>query len=217
MSLAHSDLSARGGKALTTESTAAPLTGRRLRIGPVWVDVMTFAQALRAIESLVDARSGGAVFTPNVDHVVKASKNAAFRSAYQRASLSFADGMPLIWASRILGCPLPERVTGSDLLVPILQMAARRRWRVYLLGGAPGVAEASARMLTEQMGIVVAGWDDSRIASDGSDSGGSVERVRAAQADLVFVALGPPKQELWIDMASDAIRPAVALGVGASL
>ena len=199
------------------QSSTSAVTARRLRIGSVWVDVMTFAGALRAIESLVDARQGGSVFTPNVDHVVKASSNEAFRSAYQRASLSFADGMPLIWASRILGCPLPERVTGADLLLPILQLAARRGWRVYLLGGAQGVAEASARMLTEQMGIVVAGWDDSRIAGDGTDSGGSVERVRAAQADLVFVALGPPKQELWIDKASDTIRPAVALGVGASL
>ncbi|MEO6236666.1 MAG: WecB/TagA/CpsF family glycosyltransferase [Vicinamibacterales bacterium] len=178
---------------------------------------MTFTGGLRAIEALVDARRGGAVFTPNVDHVVKASSHEGFRSAYDRASLSFADGMPLIWASRLLGCPLPERVTGSDLLLPILQLAGRRRWRVYLLGGAPGVAEACAHLLTEQMGIIVAGWDDSRIAQDGTDSGGSVARVRAAQADIVLVALGPPKQELWIDRASDAIRPAVAMGVGASL
>jgi N-acetylglucosaminyldiphosphoundecaprenol N-acetyl-beta-D-mannosaminyltransferase len=126
--------------------------------------------------------------------------------------------MPLIWASRLLGCPLPERVAGSDLLLPLLELAARRRWRVYLLGGAPGVAEATAKMLTERMGITVAGWDDSRIESDGSDpTGGSFARAGAARADLVFVALGPPKQELWIDRAREAINPAVALGVGASL
>jgi N-acetylglucosaminyldiphosphoundecaprenol N-acetyl-beta-D-mannosaminyltransferase len=100
----------------------------------------------------------------------------------------------------------------------VLQMAARRKWRVYLLGGAPGVAPAVAQMLTEQMGITVAGWDDAWIERDGSDpSGNSVAKARAAQADLVFVALGPPKQELWIHRSMDAIRPAVALGVGASL
>ena len=218
MSPAESRPSADGTNASTAESSIPGLSSRRLRIGPVWVDVLNFRGALHAIEALVDSRQGGAVFTPNVDHVVKASSNEAFRSAYQRASLSFADGMPLIWASRLLGCRLPERVTGSDLLMPLLQLAARRRWRVYLLGGAPGVAEASARMLTQQMGIIVAGWDDSRIAGDGTDGGGgSIARVRAAKPDLVFVALGPPKQELWIDLASEAIRPAVAMGVGASL
>jgi N-acetylglucosaminyldiphosphoundecaprenol N-acetyl-beta-D-mannosaminyltransferase len=182
------------------------------------VDVLSFADALREIEALVDARQGGAVFTPNVDHVVKAESNEAFRRAYDDVSLSFADGMPLIWAAPLLGCTLPERVAGSDLLMPVLQMAARRKWRVYLLGGAPGVAPAVAEMLREQMGITVAGWDDARITSDGSDlSGNSVARVRAAQADLVFVALGPPKQELWIHRSLETIRPAVALGVGASL
>jgi len=184
----------------------------------VWVDVLTFADALREIENLVDRKQGGAVFTPNVDHVVKAASNEAFRQAYERASLSLADGMPLIWVSPLLGCRLPERVAGSDLLVPVLELAARRRWKVYLLGGAPGVAPAVAKLLTEQMGITVAGWDDCRIESDGSDpTNGSFARAGAAKADLVFVALGPPKQELWIDRARDVIHPAVALGVGASL
>jgi N-acetylglucosaminyldiphosphoundecaprenol N-acetyl-beta-D-mannosaminyltransferase len=191
---------------------------RRLRIGSVWVDVVTFADALREIEKLVDRRQGGAVFTPNVDHVVKAASNDAFRRAYDRVDLSLADGMPLIWVSPLLGCALPERVAGSDLLLPLLELAARRHWKVYLLGGAPGVVEAMASMLSERMGIAVVGWDDSRIESNGSDpTGASFTRARAANADLVLVALGPPKQELWIDQARNVIHPAVALGVGASL
>src|SRR5687768_4810266 len=179
-------------------------TCRRLLIGGVWIDVLTFAEALRAIERLVDRREGGSVFTPNVDHVVKASTNEPFRRAYSRASLSLADGMPLIWMSKLLGCPLPERVAGSDLLVPTLELAARRGWRVYLVGGAPGVAEEAAKKMTEEMGVNVVGWDDSRIEPDGSDPGGrSFAQVKASGADLVYVALGPPKQELWIDRARD--------------
>jgi N-acetylglucosaminyldiphosphoundecaprenol N-acetyl-beta-D-mannosaminyltransferase len=190
----------------------------RLRIGRVWVDALTFDQALVEIEELVDRGEGGAVFTPNVDHVVKAESNEAFKKAYDRVSLSLADGMPLIWASPLLGCRLPERVAGSDILLPVLQLAARRRWRVYLLGGASGVAEACSRLLTEEMGITVAGWDDARIESDGSDpTGQSFARARAAKPDLIFVALGPPKQELWIARSLDMLRPAVSLGVGASL
>jgi N-acetylglucosaminyldiphosphoundecaprenol N-acetyl-beta-D-mannosaminyltransferase len=191
---------------------------RRLRIGDIWVDVLTFQETLQEIERLVDRKQWASVFTPNVDHVVKAASSQPFREAYDRVSLSVADGMPLIWASPLLGCSLPERVAGSDLLVPVLVMAARRHCRVYLLGGAPGVAPAVARLLTEQMGITVAGWDDCRIDQTGTDAdGGSFERARAARADIIFVALGPPKQELWIDRARTLVGPAVALGVGASL
>jgi N-acetylglucosaminyldiphosphoundecaprenol N-acetyl-beta-D-mannosaminyltransferase len=200
----------------------SPLTDaqphRRLRIGTLWIDALSFAEALREIEILVDGGHGGAVYTPNVDHVVKAESNEAFRRAYERASLSLADGMPLVWVSGLLGCPLLERVTGSDLLVPVLEMAARRHWRVYLLGGAPGVAEATAKLLFEDFGVCVVGWDDCLIKIDGSDvEGDSIKRAKEARPDLILVGLGPPKQELWIDRAADAVRPAVAFGIGAGL
>jgi N-acetylglucosaminyldiphosphoundecaprenol N-acetyl-beta-D-mannosaminyltransferase len=191
---------------------------RRLRIGTLWIDAVSFAEALLEIEKLVDRGEGGAVYTPNVDHVVKAESNEAFRRAYDQVNLSLADGMPLVWVAGLLGCPLPERVAGSDLLIPLLELAAKRRWRVYLLGGAPGSAETATSLLTEQLGVHVVGWDDCRIASDGSDaSGESVARARAAKADLILVGLGPPKQELWIHRASDSLGPAVALGIGAGL
>jgi N-acetylglucosaminyldiphosphoundecaprenol N-acetyl-beta-D-mannosaminyltransferase len=99
-----------------------------------------------------------------------------------------------------------------------MELAARRRWRVYLLGGAPGVAPAAAQLLSEKRGVHVVGWDDCRIGIDGSDgTGDSIARAREAKPDLVLVALGPPKQELWIHLAAEAIRPAVAFGIGAGL
>jgi N-acetylglucosaminyldiphosphoundecaprenol N-acetyl-beta-D-mannosaminyltransferase len=191
---------------------------RRLRIGSLWVDAVTFDEALRAIEKLVDEGKGGAIYTPNVDHVVKAESNEAFRHCYDDVSLSLADGMPLVWVSRFLGCRLPERVAGSDILLPLMKLAAQRRWRVYLLGGGVGAARTAAKRLADELGVVIVGWDDCRIEKDGSDpTGQSAEKVRAAKPDVVLVGLGPPKQELWIHRYRDATGPTVSLAIGAGL
>jgi N-acetylglucosaminyldiphosphoundecaprenol N-acetyl-beta-D-mannosaminyltransferase len=201
-----------------TNEIEQPRVRRGLRIGKVWVDALTRTGALDAIEGLVDSGAGGAVYTPNVDHVVNAESDEALRIAYGRANLSLGDGMPLLWVAPLLGGRLPERVAGSDIFLPLMERAAQRSWRVYLLGGAPEVVEAAAVRLRQEFGVNVVGWNSPAIGRDGSDvSGDSVEAVRDGRADLVIVALGSPKQELWIDRAGDAIRPAVALGLGAVL
>ena len=191
----------------------------RVRIGHLWLDVVSFSGALRKIEELVDAGEGGSVFTPNVDHVVTAEDDPAFRTAYEAASLVVADGQPLIWASRLLRTRLPEKISGSDLVWPLMEAAARRRWRVYLLGGAPGVAEAAATRFANELGVAIVGVDSSRIPDDAPPSGEdpAADRVRRAAPQLVLVALGAPKQEKWIYRASGRIRPAVAIGIGATL
>jgi N-acetylglucosaminyldiphosphoundecaprenol N-acetyl-beta-D-mannosaminyltransferase len=188
-------------------------------MGRLWVDAVTFRQALARIEALVDARAGGAVFTPNVDHVVTAEVDPAFRDAYAAASLVLADGMPIVWGSRLLGTALPEKISGSDLVWPLLELAATRGWRVYLLGGAPGVAEAAGRRVAGELGVHVVGVDSPEVSLDprpGEDDP-VVERVRKASPDLLLVALGAPKQERWIHRNGPRLGPAVALGVGASL
>jgi N-acetylglucosaminyldiphosphoundecaprenol N-acetyl-beta-D-mannosaminyltransferase len=184
------------------------------------IDSVTLAQALEAVEALVRSGEGGSVFTPNVDHVVQASENARMRAAYGRASLSLVDGTPLLWAARLFGETLPEKVTGADFVPPLLSLAAERGWRVYFLGGAPGVAEAARNKLRERLPLLqVVGVDESRIDVDESPEQrkGVVEAIRAAHPQLVFVALGAPKQEIWIDQVGEALRPAVFLGIGASL
>jgi N-acetylglucosaminyldiphosphoundecaprenol N-acetyl-beta-D-mannosaminyltransferase len=210
---------ARGEKWRVASNPAPPPTPR-LRIGRLELDPLGLEEALDAIEALVLAGQGGAVFTPNVDHVVKAERDAELRGAYAAADLALADGMPLVWASRLLGAPLPERVAGSDLVVPLAARAARRGWRLYLLGGAPGDAARAAEVLARDPGVRIAGVDapDLDLSPAGAEAcRAAAERVRAARPDLVYVALGAPKQELWIHRHLDLLRPAVVLGVGASL
>ena len=192
----------------------------RWRLGGVIVDRLGFAEALAAIEALVDRGEGGAVFTPNVDHVVIAETDARLRAAYARVSLSLADGMPVVWASRLFGPRLPEKVSGSDLVLPLMRLAAARQWRVYLAGGADGVAGRAAEALQRQIPhLGVVGTEGPRIDMDAPASGREdvLARIREARPDLVLVAFGSPKQELWIDETRDALRPAVLVAVGAGL
>lgn len=202
------------------EAESARPAGPRLAIGHVPVDVVTLAGALDAVARLVEAGRGGAVFTPNVDHVVKAERDPELRAAYAAADLSLADGMPLVWASRLLGTPLPERVAGADLVLPLAARAAERGWSIYLLGGAPGDAERAAGELVRRFGVRIAGVDAARIElgeTDAAEHRAVVDRIRAAAPDLVYVALGAPKQELWIHRHRAELGSTVLLGVGASL
>jgi N-acetylglucosaminyldiphosphoundecaprenol N-acetyl-beta-D-mannosaminyltransferase len=186
----------------------------RVRIGRIWIDSVTFDEALTAIEALTG--HGGAVFTPNVDHVVTADKNEEFRAAYEAADLSLADGQWVVWASRVLKTPLPAKISGSDLTLPLAKLAGEKGRSIYLLGGAPGAAEAAGKRLTAECGVRICGIDSPRIDLNKPDPA-IVERMKLAAPDLVLVALGSPKQELWIHRNREALRPAVLLGIGATL
>lgn len=199
------------------EGSPAPASRWQVRLGRVWIDRVGFDGALERIEALVSAGQGGAVFTPNVDHLVMAEDDLAFRTAYENVSVCLADGQPLVWLSRALGTPLPEKVSGSDLVWPLMQLAGRSGWRVYLLGGAPGAARIAGDRFTRELGVQVVGVDDARIEVGGESGRSAVERVRKARPDLLLVALGAPKQELWIHDALARMGPTVAIGVGATL
>ena len=191
----------------------------RLKVGAVPIDVVTFAGALDAIEALVSAKRGGFVVTPNIDHVVLAEQNDAFRAAYQGASLSLVDGQPLVWASPMVGERLPEKISGSDLVGPLLERAAQKKWRVYFLGAGPGVAELAAQKVKERYGTLVVGCDSPMLSTNPEDpaSQAAFAKVREAKPDLLLLALGAPKQEVLMHRLRAQYAPAVAVGVGASL
>lgn len=190
---------------------------QRYRIGNLPVDAVDLEGALDVIERLVAAGQGGTVFTPNVDHVVLAQHDVRLRAAYDAVSLSLVDGTPVLWASRLLGTPVPEKVSGSDLVAPLLGRAAAKGWRVYFLGGDPGVAErAKAEILRQLPTLQIVGIDSPRIQVDNVEPE-IIARVRAARPDIVLVALGAPKQEIFSHEQREALKPAVLLGVGASL
>lgn len=191
----------------------------RVRIGEAWIDALTFDAAIASIAALVERGTGGVVVTPNVDHIVRLAHDAAFRAVYARADLSLADGQPVLWAARALGTPLPQKVSGSDLVLPIARLAAERGWRVYLLGGSPGAAEGAAERMRREYGTDIVGIDAPSVSVDGDPATEEaiVARIRVARPHVVLVAFGAPKQERLSARIRDAVRPAVLLCVGVSL
>ncbi len=202
------------------ERVEPPARRPRVRIGHASIDDLTLSEGLQTIAELVAQGRGGTVCTPNVDHVVLLEEDARLREAYASASLVCADGMPIVWASHLLGTPLRAKVSGSDLIGPLMQLAAVSRWRVYLLGGGAGVAERAAERLTrDARGLAIVGCDARAIDLDRDPPTHDelVADLRAARPDLVLVALGCPKQEILMHRIASAVRPAVCVGVGAGL
>jgi N-acetylglucosaminyldiphosphoundecaprenol N-acetyl-beta-D-mannosaminyltransferase len=153
------------------------------------------------------------ICTVNPEFVVDAQRDAAFRQTLLNADLRVADGVGVAWAARLLGAPVPERVTGSDGIDRIAAEAARQGWRVYFLGAGPGVAQATATLLaTRHPGLPVAGW------YSGSPNAAEwpliEEKLRVATPDVLFVAYGHPRQDFWIGVHRAELPCAVALGVG---
>ena len=154
----------------------------------------------RVLEDLA-ARRGGWIVTPNLDHLRQLRRGGPLTSCYAEADLVMADGMPLVWASRLQRTPLPGRVSGSDLIWSLSAAAARAGRSVYLLGGDPGTAEeTSARLAARSPGLRVAGCYCPPLGFEQRAEGLAevVARLSAARPDVVFVALGSPKQEVLI-------------------
>lgn len=198
---------------------AASPSPSRVRVGALELDVLRQSEAIDAIVRLVRERRGGTVFTPNVDHIVQAEHDLAFREAYSRTSLSLVDGTPVLWAARLLGTPLPEKLSGSDLFEPLIERAAAEGLRVALLGGGPGVAELAAQNLRQKLPqLQVVDTLAPRVGLTATDEErAAVERLKQAKADIIFVCLGAPKQELFADRNREALAPAVLIGFGAAV
>jgi N-acetylglucosaminyldiphosphoundecaprenol N-acetyl-beta-D-mannosaminyltransferase len=162
---------------------------------------------------------GGWVLTPNLDIVRMMAVSPALWEFLGRADLMVADGMPIVWASRLLGDPLPERVAGSSLVSTLSAGAAREGRSVYLLGGDAGTADAAAEELRRRhptLRIAGTHCPPQGFEHDAGVLAAIHERIRQARPDVVYVALGCPKQERLIEHVRPAAPNAWYLGVGIS-
>jgi N-acetylglucosaminyldiphosphoundecaprenol N-acetyl-beta-D-mannosaminyltransferase len=168
----------------------------------------------------LDAGKGGWVITPNLDHMRRAETDTEFKEMLDLADVVVADGTPLIWASRLQGTPLPERVAGSSLVWSLAHAASKNNRSLYLLGGDPGAADKAAQVLKNRYpDLKIAGTDCPPIGFDKEPDGIDkvLQKVLDASPDIVYVALGSPKQERLIRQVRVRLPHVWWLGVGISL
>lgn len=201
----------------------APVLARRTRTLGVQVDVLTMDQAVATVVGYLEDPDPSApcriVVTPNLDHAVQLRENERLALAYQSASLILADGMPLVWASRLGSTPLPERVTGSDLTPRVLG-AASAGTRVFLLGGseeASAAAEQTVRQRYPGLSLVGRLSPPRGFEHDAAWSDRIVQALTDSRAQLVVLGLGAPKQELWAHAHQARLPGMVLLCVGATI
>jgi len=185
----------------------------------VRIDSVDLESAVVLIESAISDRSPMQIATVNLDFLVRAQRSAELRSVLNRCQLNVADGMPVVWLSRLTGRPLAGRTAGSDLIPMALGRLAARGARVFLFGGERAVALEAARRLEEAYpGLVIAGHcEPPRAAIDRMPNRSIVRLIQAARPDVLLVALGNPKQELWIARHLAGLGVSVAIGVGCTL
>lgn len=177
-------------------------------------DNVTMEEALDRAEALIAAGGTHYVVTPNAEFVQMAKKDPEFQALLNGADLVIPDGVGVVHAARILGRPLKGRVPGVEFAAGLCARLASGGGRLFLLGAKPGVAElAAARLQGEYPGLTVCGAHDGYFKEDGPVA----EEIRAAQADVVFVCLGAPKQELWMVRNGAACGARLLVGLGGSL
>jgi N-acetylglucosaminyldiphosphoundecaprenol N-acetyl-beta-D-mannosaminyltransferase len=222
-SFAFSEPSAReraAGDDSRTEPAAAASSHRwPVAMLGVPFDNLGVSSAIARMETMIATRHPHYVVTANVDFLVQSLRDIELQRILLEADLVLCDGTPLVWASRLLGNPLPERVAGSDVVPLLIHTAAERGYRVFFLGAGAGVAGAAAERLQARYPTlkIVGHYSPPFNRLLEMDHDEIVQRVREAKPDILLVSFGCPKQEKWLNMHFRTLDVPVAVGVGATL
>lgn len=188
----------------------------KVNILGVNVDIVTISEAADKIMGFFNEDKLHTVFTPNSEIIMRAYKDKEFCDLLNKASLLTADGIGVVYASRILKKPVSERAAGYDIACQVLEKMNYTDRKLFLFGGKPGVAEkAKENLLKKYPSLNIVGTRNGYFKSEEEDE--IVDEINNSGADIVFVCLGAPKQEQWIDRHKDTLKAKVAMGIGGSL
>lgn len=187
-----------------------------IRILGVPVHALTMQEAVDTLEERLLAKEQTFVVTANAEIIMMCQENAEYNEIVgQKADLVLPDGAGAVWAGRHLGYKVPERVAGFDLYNKLLALAAQKGYCSYFFGGAPGIADA-AKAKAEELypGVQVVGCHNGYFTD--AEVSGIIEEINSSGAEMLFVALGAPKQEKFLLAHRDELKPCILMGIGGS-
>lgn len=193
---------------------------KRIPFLNVWLNNITFADAVEEIISLAKKKRQNYIVTANVDHLFRLQKDVEFQEAYQKASLVVADGMPLLWIADSFGYELKEKISGSDLLPAICEMARQSDCTMFLLGGMDNAANLAKEELEKKYpGLNIVGTYEPpmHFEEEEAEIRAIVETVNKCHPDLLVVGFGAPKQEKFLYHHSKEMDFGMALPFGAAM
>lgn len=178
------------------------------------VDNVPLAEAVAKVEEFIASGQPHLVTTPNPEIIVTCQDDPELKGIINNSSLRLPDGVSMVVVSKLLGTPLRERVSGIDLMLKLLETAALKGYRIYLLGGAPGIAdEAAAKLKISYPSLNIVGVWDGYFRDDSS----TVNQIKSARPDILFVGLGGGKQERWLNRHLVELGVPVGMVIGGSL
>ncbi|HXV57098.1 MAG TPA: WecB/TagA/CpsF family glycosyltransferase [Gaiellaceae bacterium] len=180
------------------------------------IDRLDMEATLRRCEELIEAREPVQHVVVNVAKVVALRDDPRLREVVESCALVNVDGQPLVWASRLLGDPLPERVAGIDLMFRLLERAEERGYRIFILGARQEVLEtAVARIRARHPRLELAGYHHGYFTEEETES--VCELIRAAEPHILFVAMSSPRKEYWLAEHAAGLGVPFSMGVGGSI
>ncbi len=192
-----------------------------LEIFGIRIDEINFNESKQIIENFLITDGVKSIYTPNPEIVMRSRDNKYLRDIINKANLVTADGIGIVYASRVKGYPLEERVTGYDMSIYMLELANKLGYSVYLLGSREGVAKKAAENIKKQYkNIKVAGYHNGFFKGvqnnnkDHDEELNIISDINRSAADIVFVGLGFPRQEIWIHENKDRLKCKVVIGNG---
>lgn len=192
----------------------------RIKFMNTYLDNITKNEAIEYIESFICEKKTGHVITPNVDQIVRIEKDPYFRKICNNAELLLTDGHPLIWISKFYNTPVKEKICGSDLIFDLCEISAKKGYRIFLLGAAPGVADEAAKRLKKRYhGLKIAGTYSPPLGfeKDKKEINHINQILANSGADLLFVGMGVPKQDIFIYENMDKYKIPMSFSIGASI
>jgi N-acetylglucosaminyldiphosphoundecaprenol N-acetyl-beta-D-mannosaminyltransferase len=183
------------------------------------IDRVDLGSAMDRVRGFLRSGKTNQIVTVNLDFVAISRRDEGFRETINAAEMAVADGMPLVWVSHLAEEPVPERLTGVELVDECCRVAVETDTSVFLLGAGPGVADAAANKLRERFpGLRIAGVYAPPFGPLSEEENEHIiQLVQAARPDFLFVALGAPQQDVWIRNNRERLDVPVCMGIGCVL